>query len=73
MSVDKLGKSKKWRARTYFMGREVYLGMYTTKKEAERAVEEAHREFLNAKWDMGLIELRKGSSLWTRLKRRFKR
>ena len=73
MTVDKLGKSRKWRARTSFMGREVYLGMYTTKKEAERAVEEAHRELLNAKWDMGLVFVVKGSSLWTRLKRRFKR
>lgn len=71
MSVDKSGK--KWRARCYFMGREVYLGLYSTKKQAERAVEEAHRELLNAKWDLGLVEIGKKSNMWQRLKRWVKR
>ena len=71
MSVEKIGK--KYRAKTYFMGKQVHLGMYTTKKQAEHAVDEAQREFINAKWDLNLIELGKKSSLWLRIKRWLKR
>ncbi len=71
MSVERIGK--KWRAKGYFMGRSVHLGMYSTKKQAEHAVEEAQREFINTKWDLGLIELGKKSSLWIRIKRWLKR
>lgn len=71
MSVEKIGR--KWRAKTYFMGKQLHLGMYSTKEEAEFAVTQANQEFINAKWNLGLIELGKGSSLWTRIKRWFKR
>ena len=71
MSVEKIGR--KWRAKTYFMGKQLHLGMYSTKKEAELAVTQANHEFINAKWNLGLIELGKGSSLWTRIKRWLKR
>lgn len=71
MSVEKIGK--KYRAKTYFMGKSLHLGMYSTKKEAEEAVAIANQEFINAKWDLGLIELGKKSSLWTRIKRWLKK
>lgn len=69
MSVEKIGK--KYRAKAYFMGHQVHLGMFSTPELAQKAVEDAQREFLHGK-DRDLIEKGEGSSLWTRLKRRIR-
>lgn len=65
MSVDKLGR--KWRARTYLMGQEVYLGMFTTKKAADQAVKDAKIDLLPTKWGTKLVWTDK-PSVWQRIK-----
>lgn len=44
MSVEKIGK--RYRAKTYLYGKQIHLGVYDTRKEAEQVVEEAKRELL---------------------------
>lgn len=69
MSVEKIGS--KYRAKVYFMGQNLHIGMFSTQKLAEQAVREAQREFLHGK-DRDLIEKGEGSSLWARIKRRLR-
>lgn len=46
MSVEKIGK--KYRAKTYFMGRQVHAGMHSTRKEAEDAASRMSETLMSA-------------------------
>ena len=63
--VEKIGK--KYRAKTYVYGKQLHLGMYSTKKEAEQAVREAQIDLLPTKWGSRLVEVDK-PSVWQRIK-----
>lgn len=63
--VEKIGK--KYRAKTYVYGKQLHLGMYSTKKEAEQAVKDSRIELLPTKWGQKLVEV-DNVSLWMRIK-----
>lgn len=65
MSVEKVGK--KYRARVYMYGKQLHLGMYSTKGLAEEAVAHAQEELSPNKW------LRPYPSLWDKIRNRIKR
>lgn len=65
MSVEKIGK--KWRAKTYVYGRQLHLGMYKTKREAEQAVKDSQIDLLPTKWGSKLVEVSR-VSVWMKVK-----